>query len=108
MSTDEMVKLFPAKAHISERQRGATMGWHVQDDDFDDEGDKGIKEHPGLELKKIEAEEFPVKEAEEVACVLRQQYDSGRLAVKRRSRIDANEGLLPDVERAEALNKSAE
>ena len=80
------------------------------------------------ELKKIEAEELPVKEAEEVARVLRQQYDSGRLSVKRRvsdlkasierqkkldaelrqSRIDANEGLLPDVERAEALNKSAE
>ncbi|XP_050114419.1 uncharacterized protein LOC126592703 [Malus sylvestris] len=66
------------------------------------------------ELKKIEAEELPVKEAEEVARVLRQQYDSGRLAVKRRmsdlkasierqkkldvelhqSWIDANEGLL--------------
>ncbi|CAN6711056.1 unnamed protein product [Malus baccata var. baccata] len=80
------------------------------------------------ELKKIEAEELPVKEAEEVARVLRQQYDSGRLAVRRRvsdlkasierqkkldvelrqSRIDANEGLLPDVVRVEALNKSAE
>ncbi|CAN6570850.1 unnamed protein product [Malus baccata var. baccata] len=80
------------------------------------------------ELKRIEAEELPVKEAEEVARVLRKQYDSGRLAVKRRvsdlqasieqqkkldvelcqSRIDANERLLPDVVRAEALNKSAE
>ncbi|CAN6711811.1 unnamed protein product [Malus baccata var. baccata] len=80
------------------------------------------------ELKKIEAEELPVKEAEEIACVLRQQYDSGRLAVKRRvsdlkasierqkkldvelrqSRVDANERLLPDVVRAETLNKSAE
>ena len=80
------------------------------------------------ELKKIEAEELAVKEAEEVARVLRQQYDSGRHAVKRRvsdlkasieqqkkldiefrqSRVDANEGLLTNVERAEALNKSAE
>ncbi|TQE11392.1 hypothetical protein C1H46_002955 [Malus baccata] len=80
------------------------------------------------ELKKIEAEELHVKEVEEIARVLRQQYDSGRLAVKRRvsdlkasierqkkldvelrqSRVDANEGLLPDVVRAETLNKSAE
>ncbi|CAN6572695.1 unnamed protein product [Malus baccata var. baccata] len=80
------------------------------------------------ELKKIKAEELPVKETEEVARVLHQQYDSGKLAVKRRvsdlkasierqkkldvelrqSRIDANEGLLSDVACAEALNKSAE
>ena len=80
------------------------------------------------ELKRIEAELLPVKEAEEVARVLRQQYDSGRLVVRRRvsdlkasieqqkkldvefrqSRVDANEGLLSDVECAEALNKSAE
>ncbi|CAN6552507.1 unnamed protein product [Malus baccata var. baccata] len=80
------------------------------------------------ELKKIETEELPVKEAEEIARVLRQQYDSGRLAVKRRvsdlkasierqkkldvelrqSRIDANERLLPDVVRAETLNKSTD
>ncbi|CAN6695422.1 unnamed protein product [Malus baccata var. baccata] len=80
------------------------------------------------ELKKIEAEELHVKEVEEIARVLRQQYDSGRLAVKRRvsdlkasierqkkldvelrqSRVDVNEGLLPDVVRAETLNKSAE
>ncbi|KAB2631512.1 hypothetical protein D8674_009031 [Pyrus ussuriensis x Pyrus communis] len=78
-------------------------------------------------LKKIEAEELLVKEAEEVARVLRQQYDSRRLAVKRRvsdlkasierqkkldvelrqSRVDANQGLLPAVGRAEALNKYA-
>ncbi|CAN6700226.1 unnamed protein product [Malus baccata var. baccata] len=80
------------------------------------------------EIKKIKAEELPVKETEEVARVLHQQYDSGKLAVKRRvsdlkasierqkkldvelrqSRIDANEGLLSDVACAEALNKSAE
>nr|XP_028965586.1 uncharacterized protein LOC103420881 isoform X2 [Malus domestica]XP_028965587.1 uncharacterized protein LOC103420881 isoform X2 [Malus domestica] len=127
--------IFACASQISDNAKIIDQGNHIRDllhchDEclstkkaFESELNKSIQE-----LKKIEAEELPVKEAEEIARVLRQQYDSGKHAVKRRvsdlkasierqkkldvelrqSRADTNEGLLPDVERAEVLNKSAE
>ncbi|XP_050150142.1 uncharacterized protein LOC126625111 isoform X1 [Malus sylvestris] len=128
-------RIFACASQISDNAKIIDQGNHIRDllrrhDEclstkkaFESELNKSIQE-----LKKIEAEELPVKEAEEIARVLRQQYDSGKHAVKRRVsdlkasierqkkldvelrqfRADTNEGLLSDVERVEALNKSAE